>query len=180
MCVPAYGYHNKPILVSHSAAERTIFAACNRSLICSTANIEEEAFSSTINNVKCLWVGFINDKPLANNYIFSLSLFLHSEAVEDVHANTHATSMVKTMAKVSRTGNGVSPPTTVPAKSWQSGNTAGELKLESEWVKGRVTRVSQIQTLKLWPSWKSCIESNADHVNRWFFLALFAIKWISY
>ncbi|XP_058267289.1 PDZ and LIM domain protein 5b isoform X1 [Hemibagrus wyckioides] len=48
-----------------------------------------------------------------------------NEAVEDVHANTHATSMVKTMAKVSRTGNGVSPPTTVPAKSWQSGNTAG-------------------------------------------------------
>ncbi|XP_047660483.1 PDZ and LIM domain protein 5b isoform X1 [Tachysurus fulvidraco] len=48
-----------------------------------------------------------------------------NEAVEDVHANTHATSMVKTMTKVSRTGNGVSPPTTVPAKSWQSGNTAG-------------------------------------------------------
>ncbi|TSM28181.1 PDZ and LIM domain protein 5 [Bagarius yarrelli] len=44
-----------------------------------------------------------------------------NEAVEDVHANTHATSMVKTMT---RTGNGVPPPNTVPAKSWQSANTA--------------------------------------------------------
>ncbi|XP_017344768.1 PDZ and LIM domain protein 5b isoform X3 [Ictalurus punctatus] len=48
-----------------------------------------------------------------------------NEAVEDVHANTHATSVVKTMTKVSRTGNGVPQPTTVTTKSWQSGNTAG-------------------------------------------------------
>lgn len=56
---------------------------------------------------------------------------LHSEAAEDVHANTHATSTVKTMTKVPRTGNGVPPPTSVTPKSWQSGNTAGELEWES-------------------------------------------------
>ncbi|XP_046716644.1 PDZ and LIM domain protein 5b isoform X3 [Silurus meridionalis] len=48
-----------------------------------------------------------------------------NEAVEDVHANTHSMSMVKTMSKVSCPGNGVPAPITAPAKSWQSGNTAG-------------------------------------------------------
>lgn len=64
----------------------------------------------------------ISGETLANNYV----LPVRSEAVEDVHANTHATSMVKTMTKESRTGNGVPPATSVTAKSWQSGNTAGE------------------------------------------------------
>ncbi|KAM9455255.1 PDZ and LIM domain protein 5b isoform 2-T2 [Clarias gariepinus] len=48
-----------------------------------------------------------------------------NDAVEDFHANTHATSMVKTMTKGSRTGNGVPSPATGPAKSWQTGNTSG-------------------------------------------------------
>lgn len=63
-----------------------------------------------------------------------------NEAVEDVHANTHATSMVKTMTKAPRTGNGVPPPSTVPAKSWQSANPAGLPKAGAPAVHtGRVT-----------------------------------------
>lgn len=44
LCVPAYGYHNKPIL----AADRSIFAACCCSFICFIDEIDSEAFKTNI------------------------------------------------------------------------------------------------------------------------------------
>lgn len=78
--------------------------------------------------MKRFWLSSIRGESPANDRALSF----HSDAVEDFHANTHATSMVKTMTKGSRTGNGVPSPATGPAKSWQTGNTSGELEAESE------------------------------------------------
>lgn len=56
------------------------------------------------------------------------SVFLSSEAAEEVQPSSHVTSSVKTMTKTPagapRQGNGVPPPA---AKSWHSGSAAGEM-----------------------------------------------------